>query len=57
MNLKLKLLILIKNVGEKKNETIYFSNNKKEKLNILMAITKDKIYHYKLNLENTTSKN
>ena len=40
-----------------KNETIYFSNNKKQKLNILMAITKDKVYHYQLNSENTTSKN
>lgn len=39
----------------KKNETIYFADNK-GKLNLLMAVGKNKVYKYKMNPENTNEK-
>ena len=40
----------------KQNETIYFSNNHRRKINLVMAIGKNKIYKYKLNKDNTNEK-
>ena len=39
----------------KKNETIYFNNGGNSKLNIIMAIGKDKVYSIKMNKENTST--
>lgn len=39
----------------KQSEHIYFGNNKKEKLNLIAAITKDKILYYELNESNTNA--
>lgn len=41
----------------KKNETIFFSDAKKIKLNLLMAIGKDKVYHMTIKENNTNSEN
>ena len=36
-------------------EQIYFGKNTKQKTNLLLAIGKDSVYHYKITSENTTS--
>lgn len=40
----------------KKNETIYFADNNKGKINLIMAVGKNKVYKYMMNYENTDEK-
>lgn len=38
-----------------KDEEIYFGNGKNDKVNLLLGVSNEKIFHFKLNKNNTTS--